>query len=161
MFKETSVAALVKKFAPCASEPYAFCTIQHSRFSLSSLGCLRATPGRILLESGTIITAAAQGQETDADGVWEGWQLSPGVLTGKYYRFTLLCKRNQSPAASCQPERSSYHVPKVPGGLQDVFCSNVPGRRHLAASSFGPACSREAPGSSALLEQGSKAQAGC
>lgn len=69
MFKETSVAALVKKFAPCASEPYAFCTIQHSRFSLSSLGCLRATPGRILLESGTIITAAAQGQETDADGV--------------------------------------------------------------------------------------------
>lgn len=69
MFKETSVAALVKKFAPCASEPYAFCNIQHSRFSLSSLGCLRATPGRILLESSTIITAAARGQETDADGV--------------------------------------------------------------------------------------------
>lgn len=93
-------------------------------------------------------------------GCWEGWQLSSGVLTGKYYQFTLLCKRNQSPAASCQPERSSYHVPKVPCGLQDVFCSAVPGRRHLAASSFGPACSREAPGSSAPLEQGSKTQAG-
>jgi len=62
MFKETSVAALEERFAPCASEPYVFCNIQHSQFlrclslvdSWTPLGefCWRAA-GSSLLRHGT------------------------------------------------------------------------------------------------------------